>query len=147
MDTKKHVVAVTALIKNQAGDKFLILKRGADEIAFPGKWAFPGGKAERGERLIDVLRREAKEEAGLELEAGDHKIFLKDYTFVRPDDQNVIGMSFLVRATSDAVVLGRDFSEFKWITPAELAQFDHIEGMAEEVRLAFAEERVPAAIA
>lgn len=135
MDDKKHIVAVTALIKNQTGDRFLILKRSEREVAFPGKWAFPGGKAERGERLIDALKREALEEAGLRIE--EQKTYLKDYTFVRPDGQNVIGICFLVRAASDEVTLADDFSEFRWVTPSELSAYDHIAGMEEEVAAAF----------
>jgi len=34
MDDKKHIVAITAVIKNQAGDKFLMLKRSETKIAF-----------------------------------------------------------------------------------------------------------------
>jgi len=135
MDDKKHIVAITAVIKNQAEDKFLILKRSDQEIAFPGKWAFPGGKIEKGQTIIDTLRREVKEETGLDI--ADYKEYLKDYTFIRPDGHNVVGLTFLVKANSDNVTISTDFTEFAWLKPEKLSNYDHIVGMAEEIRIAF----------
>lgn len=133
MENKKHIVAITAIIKY--GDKFLIIKRNANEIAHPGKWAIPGGKAERGESITDVLGREIKEEVGLDID--DEKEFIRDYTFVRPDGHNVIGFTFLVTATSDNVKLGKDFDDFKWILPKELEEYDCIEGIKRDIKKAF----------
>lgn len=133
MENKKHIVAITAIIKY--GDKFLIIKRNPNEIAHPGKWAIPGGKAEKGESITDVLKREIKEEVGLDIE--DEKEFVRDYTFVRPDGHNVIGFTFLVTATSDNVKLGRDFDDFKWIFPEELEEYDCIEGIKKDIKKAF----------
>ncbi|MBS3168677.1 NUDIX domain-containing protein [Candidatus Woesearchaeota archaeon] len=135
MDNKKHIVAITALIKNLNGDKFLILKRSENEIAYPSKWSFPGGKLEKGENILQTLKREIKEEVGLDIE--DYKEYLKDYTFIRPDGHNVIGFAFLVKAKNENVLLGEDFQDFKWVKPDELKVYDYILGMEEEVKLAF----------
>ncbi len=135
MENKKHIVAISALIKSETGDKFLILKRNKKEIAFPGKWSFPGGKAEKGETIMDVLKREVFEEVGLEIEG--YKQFIKDYTFIRPDGHNVMGFSFMVKAKSDKVKISNEFEDYKWITPEELDNFDHIKGMLEEVAIVF----------
>ena len=135
MSNKEHIVAITAFIKNKAGDKFLIAKRAHNEIAFPGKWAFPGGKVERGQSILETLKREVEEEVGLEIE--DEKKYLKDFTFIRPDDRNVVGFCFLVKTKHENIVLSKDFEEFAWITPEELKQYDCIDGMEEEVKIAF----------
>jgi len=134
MSNKYHIVAINALIKNKEG-KFLIIKRNKNEIAYPDKWAFPGGKVERGQSIMDTLRREVLEEVGLEIE--DYKKYLKDFTFIRPDGHNVVGFCFLVKAKLGKVTLSPDFDDFKWISPEELKKYDHIEGMEEEVRLAY----------
>ncbi len=138
MDNKKHIVAITAFIKNSCGEKFLILKRSADEVAYPSKWTFPGGKLEKGQSVLDTLRREVLEEAGLDIE--ERKEYLKDFTFVRPDGYNVVGFCFVVQAKEGSVKLGEDFTDYKWILPSELSSYDHIPGMEEEMKIAFRDQ-------
>lgn len=135
MDNKSNIVAISALIKNKKWDKFLIIKRSANEIAYPWKWAFPGGKLEPGESIIDTLKREVLEEVGLEIE--NFKEFIKDFTFMRKDWHNVVGLSFAVISLSYDVKLLKDFEDFKWISIDELMNYDYIPWMDEEVRIAF----------
>ena len=54
----KHIVAVSGLISHSDGKILLIRspRRG---------WEFPGGQVEEGENLIEALRREIQEEAGV----------------------------------------------------------------------------------
>lgn len=140
MDKKKHIVAITAVIKNKQGNKVLVAKRGANEVAYPGKWAFPGGKLEQGERIIDALKREVLEEVGLEIE--DKKRFLEDFTFLRKDGHNVVGLCFEVFAKSEDVKLDKDFDEYKWVSLDELNELDCIPGMEKEVELAFVSKNI-----
>mgnify|MGYP003976956331 FL=1 len=138
MEDKKHIVAVTAFIKDK--DKILVVKRRNDEIAFPGKWTVPGGKVERGQTILEALKREVYEEVGLEIE--NWKKYLEDFTFVRPDGHNVVGASFLVKAKSFNVVLDqRDFEEFKWVGVEELDSLDLIQGIKKEAKLALKEDK------
>lgn len=49
------------------GEQVLVCQRRADASAHPLKWEFPGGKLEPGEDRFDGLRRELREELGIEL--------------------------------------------------------------------------------
>jgi len=120
-----HIVAINAVIKKQDEPKILMLKRNIHEIAYPGKWALPGGKAEKGEYVMDVLRREVLEETGLDIETEKH--FLYDFTFIRPDDYNVIGFAFLVKAKSEKVKIDKDFDDYKWVDLEEVDKLDCID--------------------
>ena len=51
-------------------DGGILLTQRAIEPGY-GKWTFPGGFVERGERAEAAAEREAREEAGMEIEAGD----------------------------------------------------------------------------
>lgn len=133
MNNKLHIVAVTAIIKNETGDRVLVLKRHDDEVAFPGKWAFPGGKVERGQSIMEALEREVEEEAGLKIKPG--KNFIRDYTFIRPDDVNVVGFAFEVQSLGGEVKISEDFTDYKWVNLEELKKLDYIEGMEKEVAM------------
>ncbi len=135
MKNRKHIVAISALIKNETGDKFLIIKRNKDEIAYPGKWSFPGGKVEKGETITAALKREALEEVGLEIE--DYKKFIRDHAFIRADGHNVVGFCFLVKAKSYKVKISEEFDDYRWVTPEEFKNYDYIKGMEEEIKIAF----------
>ena len=58
------LIGVGAIIMNR--NKMLIVKR-ANEPA-KGLWSVPGGVVELGEQLYEALKREVKEETGLEVD-------------------------------------------------------------------------------
>ncbi|WP_436773909.1 NUDIX hydrolase [Yinghuangia sp. YIM S09857] len=61
-DAAKHSVSVAGVIVNGEGQVLLIRRRDN------GRWEPPGGVLERHETIIDGLRREMREETGLEVE-------------------------------------------------------------------------------
>lgn len=63
-------VGVGAVIVNPRGQVFLA-RRGPLAKNERGLWEFPGGSVEFGETLANALRREIREEYGLEIEVGD----------------------------------------------------------------------------
>lgn len=62
-------VGVGAIIINECGELFLA-RRGPLAKNERGLWEFPGGSVEFGETLADALRREIREEYGMEIEVG-----------------------------------------------------------------------------
>lgn len=62
-------VGVGALILNERGEVFMA-RRGPQAKNERGLWEFPGGSVEFGERLEDALKREIREEYGVEIAVG-----------------------------------------------------------------------------
>ena len=60
-------VGVGVMVRNHKGE-FLLGLRTENARNEPGKWTFPGGGIEFGERLFDCAKREAREEAGIDVE-------------------------------------------------------------------------------
>lgn len=66
---KKMVFDVVGALIEENG-KILVCQRLAND-RFGLLWEFPGGKVERGEEKTKALKRELKEELGIEVEAGE----------------------------------------------------------------------------
>lgn len=121
---KLHIVAVTAVIRNTEG-KYLVLKRSEREIAFPGLFCFPGGKVEGDDTVEETLRKEIAEEAGLQMKP--RKFLLKDTSFIRPDGQTVKVFTYLCEVEDAGhVTISDDFTEYRWVTPDEVASLPHV---------------------
>jgi len=127
-----HIVCNSIIIECKG--KFLIIKRRPDEVAFPGKWEFVGGKLENGEGIVNNLYREVKEETGLDLDG--KMIFLGDYKFKRRDGHYVVGLRFVARTKKEMIKLSQDHTDYAWITLDEAKNYDLIGGLDNELKQA-----------
>ena len=109
--------------------RVLLCRMSPDRGVFPGLWALPGGGVEPGERIETALRREVREELGIELRAATPLLFKDDVLEKTYEDgrREILHMVFLVyscRPASRAIVLNEEFSEFVWADGAELAALE-----------------------
>jgi len=137
-----HYVVVTCIIVKSG--KYLITKRALHEKAYPGVWTVPGGKLELDDytRLPkdtsdhwynvceNLLRREVKEETGLEIDNID---YLTSLAFIRPDNVPVVILSFYADHAAGEVRLSSDMTEYAWVTLEEAKNYELIEGIYEEM--------------
>ena len=126
---------VTALILNPEKNKFLIVKRKKSDSIHSSLWAFPGGKVEGDEKLIDALKREVKEETNLETN-GDFKK-LSEFGYKKPSGCITLGICFNCTALSENVKISKEHDDFKWIKPKEFLKYNHIPGLEKEVKKVF----------
>ena len=129
----------------------LILKRDSREVAHPGKWGVIGGKLEWNDLPLerptrmngnvfdfenaveDLLRREAREEANIEI--GESLSYLGSVAFVRPDGVPVVLVKFAAEYKGGEVRLEKGgFGDFKWVNGEEVKKYDCIDGIREEVK-------------
>jgi len=93
--------------------KVLVVKRPAKKKR-GGLWEFPGGKVENGESLQEALKRELKEELGVETWVGE---VLAKTTYVYPEEE--IELYLLSAKIKDEVCL-LEPSEVRWVELKEL---------------------------
>jgi 8-oxo-dGTP pyrophosphatase MutT (NUDIX family) len=122
-----HIVAVKAWVKKDK--KFLLARRGLEEVHMPGVWSIPGGKVDDSSETVNVLqetlKREVLEEVGLEITDEIELIF--NNTFIRSDGASVVGLTFLCYWRSGEAKPLEDTSEVGWFTIEELLEMDGIE--------------------
>ena len=122
---KKTVVA--ALLVD--GGRVLACRRRADQD-HPGKWEFPGGKVEPGESEADALRRELREELGVEAIVGEA---VTRYSFRYPEKPPIELAFYWVREYSGRLEV-EFFEQILWKAPSELPGLDFLEGDVDFVR-------------
>ncbi len=112
-------VIVVGLVWNMRSE-LLFCKMQPNRGVFPGQWGFPGGGIEPGERMADALRRELREEIGIEVDQ-IRPAFFKDgvYDKLLPDGSRqpmyLIFLVFHCRATGEQLNLNEEFSEYRWV--------------------------------
>lgn len=121
-------VIVVGLIHNARGE-WLLCKMPAERGVFPGQWGLPGGGIEAGEYAETALRRELREEVGLEVSEIEPLFFTDGlYTKRFPNGaQRPIYMIFLVfkcLAIGDAVTLNPEFEQYTWVAQDSLGEYD-----------------------
>jgi NADH pyrophosphatase NudC (nudix superfamily) len=81
----------------------------------------------------NLLKREAREEAGIETQ--DSIAYINSVAFVRPDGIPVVLVKFAAKYKSGEVVLEKGaFTDHAWVDAEEVKKYPCIDGVDEEVR-------------
>jgi nucleoside triphosphatase len=123
-----HRIIVVGLIWNQAGE-LLLCRMNPNRGVFPGQWGLPGGGITPGEKMEDALRREIREELGIEIDA-IKPVFFKDGTYPKrlPNGETrltyMIFLLFNCKAVDEKIRLNDEFVECRWVSQYEASNLD-----------------------
>ena len=132
---KRPLIGVGALILRRG--RILMAQRGKEPLK--GWWSLPGGALETGERLADAVRREVREETGLEIEPlSVFEIFER----IMPDAAGVteyhyVLIDYLCRITGGTLCPGDDVCAVDWVRRGDLPGLQITEGTLAVIERAF----------
>ena len=119
---EQPLVGIGAIIIQDS--RVVLVKRAHPPIQ--GQWSIPGGVLEVGELVREAAVREAREETGLIVEAGD---LLGVYDRVLYDTEkrvqyHYVLIDFLCRPVGGKLLAASDAAEVRWFTREELPVLD-----------------------
>ena len=104
----RHSVAIAGILIDGQG-RALLIQRPEN-----GRWEPPGGVLELTETFRDGVRREVKEETGLDVEPEALTGVYKNLT------HGVVALAFRCRVLGGELTLNAEASAFRWAAPAEV---------------------------
>lgn len=112
------------------GDKVLICQRRLDG-SHPGKWEFPGGKVEAGESPRACLRRELREELGIDAVPGAELFRVRHHY----PDGFACEIAFIRIDRFSGMPANRCFADMRWAPLDTLRTYDFLDADRAFVRL------------
>lgn len=116
----KYRITVVGIIKK--GNKILLGRKPKDIGPYPNTWVIPGGGINFGEETVeDALRREIKEEAGIQIKNIKPLIFMTDN---EPDKHGIMTyfthLVYMADYASGIAKAGDDVVRIEWIPIKEI---------------------------
>lgn len=113
------------------GGKILMIQKSADDPFNPLKWEIPGGRLDVGEDLTDHLKREVREEVGLEIEIGPPLAMWQWSMGSAESAKTVVAVSRLCYPLTGDITFERNvesdhLTAWQWVPVGDVASLDLI---------------------
>ncbi len=109
-------IGVKAIIEND--NKILFIKRSNEYGKISNSWDIPGGRTNFGEDPEQGLKREIKEETGLESE--EIKKILDASTVFKNQEKQIVRITYLCTVKDTEIQLSNEHTEMQWIPKQEI---------------------------
>lgn len=120
-------VGVKILLRNSDGEYLLLHRSPKKYPEVDNPWDIPGGRIEAGVPLLENLKREVKEETGLNLQKEPRLVSAQD--ILRISGRHVVRLTY-VGEINGQVELNRnreEHNDFKWFTLEELKKLTNLD--------------------
>jgi 8-oxo-dGTP diphosphatase len=136
---KRPILGIGALIFK--GKRILLAQRGKQPLL--GWWSLPGGVLETGESLADGIRREVREETGLEVKPVEIATVFE--RIIRDaggrTEYHYVLIDYVCRIIGGEAAPASDVSALAWVSESELETYRLTEGTLPVIREAFRKRR------
>jgi 8-oxo-dGTP diphosphatase len=137
----RFMVAVGAMIEHLPTGKILLLKRAETADYLPGIWEDIMGRMKQFEEPEEALRREVREESGLEIEILKPLTVFHDYRGERTSESEWVGIVYWCTTQSERVVLSHEHSDYLWTSPKEALELVEHPGVRSDIDALIKERR------
>ena len=129
MPPEAPVLGVGAVVVRDG--KVLLVKRGHEPLK--GRWSLPGGRVELGETLVEAVRREIREETGLEIEVGPVlEVFDRIERRGTHVASHLVIVDYLCTCVGGTLCAADDAEDAVWVEPGDLDAY-HVTPLAADV--------------
>ena len=136
---QRPIIGVGAILLQR--DRIVMAQRGKEPLK--GSWSLPGGALETGESLADGVRREVREETGLDIRPlGVLEIFeriMRDASGA-PEYHYVL-IDYMCRIVGGTLAPGDDVCAVEWVRRRDLPKLQITEGTLAVIEKAFRKRR------
>ena len=112
-----RIDVVAAVIRDDGGRILITQRPRGGHLEF--LWEFPGGKLRRDELPRDALRRELREELGIEIEVGD-LLLVTEHAY----PERTVRLQFFDARHAAGVPRALEVEQFRWVAPHEMDRYE-----------------------
>jgi len=119
---KKREIVVVAFIYNDQNE-FLASQRSDKKEFLPSKWELVGGRIDFGEDCFDGLKREVKEELGIDIIV-EGPFFTISFMFNKDVDAvEIVYFAKMKDPNQKITILKEEIQQYKWMSENEFADY------------------------